>query len=193
MKEARERRSREDVVLQLRDVFRRFGYEGATLSRISDVTGLGRASLYHHFPNGKDEMIKAVLEKTEETFDREILGRLRAELSPEERIRNVLDHFWTHYSGGSTTCFLALLALTSNEGDLGAGIQRVFRKWVTGFADVIREAGVPSDIADVRAEDAVLRIQGALVLATAINDPAPFQRVMLMLNDSLLANDAGAN
>lgn len=190
MKEARERRSREDVVLQLREVFRRFGYEGATLSRISDATGLGRASLYHHFPNGKDEMIKAVLEKTEESFDREILGRLRADLPPEERIRNVLDHFWTHYSGGSTTCFLALLALTANEGELGVGIQRVFRKWVAGFADVIREAGVPSEIADSRAEDAVLRIQGALVLANAINDPSPFQRVMLMLNDSLLANDA---
>src|SRR5687768_1608369 len=100
-------------------------------------------------------MIKAVLEKTEETFDREILGRLRADLPPEERMRNVLDHFWTHYSGGSTTCFLALLALTSNEGELGAGIQRLFRKWVTGFAAVIREAGVPSDVADLRAEDAV--------------------------------------
>jgi len=191
MKESRERRSRDDVVQQLREVFRQFGYEGATLSRISDVTGLGRASLYHHFPNGKDEMIQAVLEKTEETFDREILGRLRADLPPQERIRNVLDHFWTHYRGGSTTCFLALLALTSNEGELSAGVQRVFRKWVSGFADVIREAGVPSDIADVRAEDAVLRIQGALILASAINDPSPFQRVMLALNDSLLANEAG--
>jgi len=193
MKETRERRSRDDVILQLREVFRRFGYEGATLSRISDVTGLGRASLYHHFPNGKDEMIKAVLEKTEETFDREILGRLRADLPPEERMRNVLDQFWTHYNGGSTTCFLALLALTANEGELGAGIQRVFRKWIVGFAEVIRESGVPAEIANLRAEDAVLRIQGALVLANAISDPAPFQRVMLMLSDSLLANDTGVN
>jgi TetR/AcrR family transcriptional regulator, lmrAB and yxaGH operons repressor len=193
MKETKERRSREDVVVQLREVFRRFGYEGATLSRISDVTGLGRASLYHHFPNGKDEMIKAVLEKTEEMFDREILGRLRADLPPEERMRNVLDHFWTHYSGGSTTCFLALLALTANEGELGAGIQRLFRKWVTGFADVIREAGVRSDVADLRAEDAVMRIQGALILASAMNDPSPFQRVMLMLSDSMLAADGSEN
>lgn len=189
LKEPRERRSRDDIVPQLREVFRRFGYEGATLSRISDVTGLGRASLYHHFPDGKDEMIKAVLEKTEEAFDREILGRLRADLPPEVRMRNVLEHFWTHYDGGSTTCFLALLALTASDGELGAGIRRVFEKWVTGFADVIREAGVPPDIAQVRAEDAVLRIQGALVLANATKDPSPFQRVMLMLNDSLLVNE----
>lgn len=189
MNEPRERRSREDVVLQLRDVFRRFGYEGATLSRISDVTGLGRASLYHHFPKGKDEMFKAVLEKTEETFDREILGRLKADLPPEDRMRNVLEYFWTHYNGGSTTCFLALLALTSNEGELGAGIQRVFGKWVDGFTDVIHESGVPLDIAGLRAEDAVLRIQGALILSNAIHDPSPFERVMLALSESLLVND----
>jgi AcrR family transcriptional regulator len=185
-REGRERRSRDEVVRELRDVFRRFGYEGATLTRISDQTGLGRASLYHHFPNGKDEMLRAVFEQTEQGFDKEIIGRLQADLSPAERIRSVLEHLWTHYNGGSTTCFLALLALTSNEGELGAGIQRVFRKWVRAFAEVMREAGVPAEIADARAEDAVLRIQGALVLANATKDPSPFQRVMLALSDSLL-------
>lgn len=187
MKEVRERRSRNDVVRQLREVFRRFGYEGATLTRISDQTGLGRASLYHHFPNGKDEMIHAVLVQTEETFEGEILARLHSDLAPEQRIKTVLEHLWDHYKGGSTTCFLAVLALTSNEGDLGAGIQRVFRKWISEFAQTIQEAGIPYDEAQARAEDAVLRIQGALVLAHALNDPLPFQRVMLALNKSLLA------
>jgi TetR/AcrR family transcriptional regulator, lmrAB and yxaGH operons repressor len=186
-REVRERRSRDAIVRELREVFRRFGYEGATLTRISDQTRLGRASLYHHFPNGKDEMIRAVFDQTEEAFDKEIIGRLRGSLPPAERMRNVLDHLWTHYDGGSTSCFLALLALTSNQGALGEGIQRVFRKWIEAFADVLREAGVPADEAAVRAEDAVLRIQGALVLSMATRDPSPFQRVMLMLSDSLFA------
>jgi TetR/AcrR family transcriptional regulator, lmrAB and yxaGH operons repressor len=187
MKEARERRSRDAVVRELREVFRRFGYEGATLTRISDQTGLGRASLYHHFPSGKDEMIQAVLEQTEAAFDREILGRLRGDLPPAQRIRSVLEYLWSHYEGGSTSCLLAVLALTSNQGELGAGTQRVFRKWISAFADAIEECGVPADEAAVRAEETVLRIQGALVLANALDDPSPFQRVMVMLSDSLLA------
>jgi TetR/AcrR family transcriptional regulator, lmrAB and yxaGH operons repressor len=132
-------------------------------------------------------MIRAVFEQTEQAFDKEIIGRLQGSLPPAERMRNVLDHLWTHYDGGSTSCFLALLALTSNQGSLGEGIQRVFRKWVDAFADVLRESGVPADEAAVRAEDAVLRIQGALVLSMATRDPSPFQRVMLMLSDSLFA------
>jgi TetR/AcrR family transcriptional regulator, lmrAB and yxaGH operons repressor len=186
MKEVRERRNRDDVVRELREVFRRFGYEGATLTRISDQTGLGRASLYHHFPSGKDEMIQAVLAQTELAFDREILGRLRGDLPAEERIQSVLDYLWTHYNGGSTSCLLAVLALTSNQGELGAGTKRVFKKWIAGFADALKEMGVSKEEAAVRAEDAVLRIQGALVLANALDDPSPFQRVMLMLSDSLL-------
>ena len=42
-------------------VFQTYGYDGATLSRISDATGLQRASLYHRFPGGKEEMAKFVL------------------------------------------------------------------------------------------------------------------------------------
>ena len=186
MKEVRERRNRAQVVQDLREVFRRFGYEGATLTRISEQTGLGRASLYHHFPNGKDEMLQAVFEQTEGAFDEQILGRLRGRLPPRERLADVLGHLWEHYKGGSTTCFVALLALTSSEGDLGPGIQRIFRNWVDAFAQVIREAGVAPDEAALRAEDAVLRIQGALVLARALDDPAPFERVMRALRDTLL-------
>jgi len=42
----------------LTDVFRTYGYEGATLSRISEATGLQRASLYHRFPGGKEAMAR---------------------------------------------------------------------------------------------------------------------------------------
>jgi AcrR family transcriptional regulator len=37
-------------------LFRQFGYDGVTLSKISQATGLGKASLYHYFPGGKAEM-----------------------------------------------------------------------------------------------------------------------------------------
>lgn len=110
----------------------------------------------------------------------------RSDSPPQERIRTVLEYLWSHYQGGSTTCFLALLALTSDDDDISSGIQRVFRKWITGFTEVIRASGVPLKEAKLRAEDAVIQIQGALVVAIATNDPGPFQRVMRKLGTSLL-------
>jgi AcrR family transcriptional regulator len=53
--------SKQTHVPSLLDLFRQLGYDGVTLSKISQVTGLGKASLYHHFPGGKDEMVETVL------------------------------------------------------------------------------------------------------------------------------------
>jgi len=53
--------SRDEVVERLVGVFQRCGYDGASLSELSAATGLGRSSLYHHFPGGKEEMARAVI------------------------------------------------------------------------------------------------------------------------------------
>ena len=47
------RHTREAVVERLMAVIRREGYDGASLAQLSKATGLGKGSLYHHFPSGK--------------------------------------------------------------------------------------------------------------------------------------------
>ena len=46
---------REDVIPLLGEVFRTYGFEGASLARISEGTKLGKGSIYHFFPGGKEE------------------------------------------------------------------------------------------------------------------------------------------
>ena len=53
---------RADALPALAEVFREHGFEGASLSLISERTGLGKGSLYHFFPGGKEEMAAAVLD-----------------------------------------------------------------------------------------------------------------------------------
>jgi len=50
----------EELLDRLTSVFRTHGFEGASLSLISKATGLQRASLYHRFPGGKEEMAKGL-------------------------------------------------------------------------------------------------------------------------------------
>ncbi len=53
-----------ETIAQLLNVFQKYGYEGATLTRLSEATGFGRASLYHHFAKGKEEIAAVVLNDT---------------------------------------------------------------------------------------------------------------------------------
>ena len=57
--------SRDEVVDRLLTAFRRKGYDGASLADLSAATGLGRSSLYHYFPGGKEEMARAVLDRAD--------------------------------------------------------------------------------------------------------------------------------
>ena len=53
--------SKDEVLDRLVDAFRDKGYEGASLSELSAATGLTKSSLYHYFPDGKEEMAEEVL------------------------------------------------------------------------------------------------------------------------------------
>ena len=68
--------SRTEVLRRMRDTFRTHGYDGATLSALTDSTGLARAALYHHFPQGKQQMAAAVLEDLRSWSLEHLLGAL---------------------------------------------------------------------------------------------------------------------
>jgi TetR/AcrR family transcriptional repressor of lmrAB and yxaGH operons len=58
--------------------------------------------------------------------------------------------------------------------------------WIEAIAVMLHETGLPARIARERAEDAVIRIQGGLVMARAKDDVVPFQRTLKSLPQDLL-------
>lgn len=60
--------------------------------------------------------------------------------------------------------------------------------WIDALACALADAGLSRAVARARAEDAVCRIEGALVVARGIADPAPFMRILKALQADLLAH-----
>jgi AcrR family transcriptional regulator len=178
---------REEAIVRLIEVFRQYGYEGATLARLSNATGLGKASLYHHFPGGKEEMAATVLEHLHSKLETGMLAPLRRKGNPTERLQAMARSVDTYYNHGQQACLLAMLALGEANGLFQAQIQQALNVWIDALADVAVDAGVEAAIARQRAEDAILQIQGALILAKGLGDTAPFQRVLQALPAHLLA------
>ena len=58
--------------------------------------------------------------------------------------------------------------------------------WVDAIAAVLRESGLPTRTARERAQDAVIGIQGSLVMARATGDTKPFRRTLRNLPQELL-------
>ena len=101
--------SRETHLPKLFELFRQHGYEGVSLSAISAATGLGRASLYHHFPGGKVEMVSATLDYSGRWIDENILPVLRSQGSAQVRLQQMCDRLNELYASGEKPCLLAAL------------------------------------------------------------------------------------
>ena len=174
----------EHLLDRLIEVFRRFGYEGASLARISEAAELQRSSLYHRFPAGKDEIALAALSRADQIFE-QILAPLAGPGDPSRRVAKMAKGLSKFYAEGRRSCLLDTLSLGGSNDAAYKHIKRSFGAWLKAMADVAREANLPSSIARQRAEEALIRIEGSLVLSRATGDTRPFKRVLRSLPDLL--------
>lgn len=171
------RRTREDVIPEIRDVFRRRGYDGASLTAIADATGLGRASLYHHFPGGKDEMAAAALDDVAAMVDGRLIAALRqGDKPPVKRLTAMAEELAVFHQGGKAACLCGVLALTAPA--LQTRVQAIFGRWLDALAALAEEAGRSRSRARDAAEEALARVEGALILSAAQDSTKPFQRAL---------------
>jgi AcrR family transcriptional regulator len=178
--------TRDEAVHRISDVFRARGYEGASLSEISAATGLGRASLYHHFPGGKEEMAREVFRWLADVVASKLVAPLAAPGAPRARLARWAEGVSQIYQGGRKNCFLGALVLGGSSELFARDLARSFEAQLEALERLLVETGRSRAEARRRAENALGRIQGALVLGRGLRDGGHFARVLDELPGELL-------
>jgi len=137
-------------------------------------------------------MAEAVLTRAGDWLGTHALGPLGESGPPEDRLRRMAEKLSEFYGGGTQSCLLDALSFGVDEGGIRDHQREAMRAWVGAIATMLRESGIPDQTARERAEDAVIRIQGGLVMARAAGDPKPFRRTLDALPHDLL-RDPGQN
>ncbi len=169
---------RADVIPQLAEIFRTYGFEGASLSRITDGTKLGKGSIYHFFPGGKEEMAGAVLAEIDLWFRVNVFAPLREEPSAPDGIRRMFDEVQRYFLSGRKVCLVGVFALGNERDRFAAAVKDYFKEWTDALAAALMRDGRGAEAAADLAEEVVAGIQGALVLARALNQPKAFVRTL---------------
>lgn len=176
-----------DLMARLSTAFREFGFEGATLTVLSQATGLKRASLYHRFPDGKEQMAREVLEAAGTWLEENILAPLKADGPPTERIGRMIRKLDEFYSGGRQACLLNLLSSARiHEGPFTQLIRQTFEAWIGALTTTLVDAGLTEATARARAERGVVLLQGSLVLSRGTGETRPFREFLKTLPQELL-------
>lgn len=181
-------RSREEIVRQLLDIFFRHGFNGSTLSLISATTGLGRASLYHHFPGGKEEMARAVLERAD-AWGEEFVTRIMTDenTAPKERLLQALKNMdEVHFEPDQLSPANALI-IGESTPVYRSHIASCFLYLTDLLSDLMQANGIPEKIALRRAWEFRILWEGALASARVMNDMGVFRQLMQHMPSYLLA------
>jgi TetR/AcrR family transcriptional regulator, lmrAB and yxaGH operons repressor len=178
---------RSDIVPILAEIFRENGFEGASLALISEKTGLGKGSLYHFFPGGKEEMAAAVLTDIDAWFEKNIYQPLRELVDPRRSIADMCRSVVDYFHSGRRVCLVGVFALDNVRDRFAEKIRNYFAAWTEALAGALERAECVPATARHRAEEAIANIQGALVLSRALNDTTVFERALARIEAQLLS------
>ena len=176
----------EELIDRLSAVFQDVGFAGASLAALSEATGLKRASLYHRFPDGKEQMAREVLDASAKWLEENVLLPLRSDASPHDRVKIMSAKLKTFYLGGKQACLLNMLSSAHiHEGPFTAKIKEMFKALIDALTQVLEDAGQSRKTARMRAERAVMLLQGSLVLSRGVGTTKPFRTFLDSLPSEL--------
>jgi TetR/AcrR family transcriptional regulator, lmrAB and yxaGH operons repressor len=167
------------------DMFRSRGYEGVSISQLSAASGLEKASVFYRYPGGKSEVIKAVVKRVADWFEMNVFDPLKAEGSPNKRVAIVAKTLRAYYRDGTRPCVTDVLSIDGGTKELATALKVALQAWLKAFTEIAKESGMSLPLARARAEEAIVKIEGSLVLARVLGDNAPFLKVIKRLPDLL--------
>jgi TetR/AcrR family transcriptional regulator, lmrAB and yxaGH operons repressor len=178
---------RERMVASAVDLLARRGLQATSFSEVLEHSGAPRGSVYHHFPEGKDQMIGSALDAAGGRAI-ELLDRKAG--APAEEIATWFLHIWREvlirgqFEAG---CAVLAVAVAADSPELLEQTAHVFWTWRRRLADLLEQGGLKADDARRFAAVLVASSEGAVVLARAEQSLEPFDLVAEQLVNQVRA------
>jgi AcrR family transcriptional regulator len=165
----------------------RRGLQSTSFAEVLEHTGAPRGSVYHHFPEGKDQMVGEAVD-----LAGDFLAGLLARRAGGSAVA-VTEHFLAIWRGVlaqsncGSGCAVLAVAVATDSPALLAHAAAVFRLWRGRLAAMLEQGGLSKKDARRFATALVASAEGAVVLARAEQDMEPFETVARLLVDQARA------
>jgi AcrR family transcriptional regulator len=171
--------TRDRIIVATNELFRRYGYNGTSLSQISVAANATIGSIYHFFPGGKEALAVAVVETTGDIY-RQLFELIAQEAS--DPAQAYVDFFAgaatvLEESGYIDPCPIGGLAreVANTSEPLRLAAANVFESWIDAATRHLVDAGVSSEQATRLAQVFVATVEGMFVLSRTQRSTAPLQ------------------
>jgi AcrR family transcriptional regulator len=153
------------------------GLQETSFSEVLELTGAPRGSIYHHFPNGKDQLVAAAVD-----FAGSLAISLvnRSEGQTAQAVTANFLEIWRQTllrSNYRVGCSVLAVTIATDSPDLLDHAAAVFRGWRVRLAELLTTGGLAETDAARFAALLIAGSEGAVVLSRAEQSMDPFELV----------------
>jgi TetR/AcrR family transcriptional regulator, lmrAB and yxaGH operons repressor len=157
------------------------GLQGTAFSDVLTRSGAPRGSIYHHFPEGKDQLVDAAIALAGERA----IGVLNAvDGRPPKEVTAFFLDVWRavlQRSGLRAGCAVLAVTVATDSPDLLDHAAAIFRAWQARLRDLYAGGGIDRDAATGLAAMVVAATEGAVVVSRAERSMEAFELVAAQL------------
>ena len=167
------------------DLLARRGLQATSLSEVLEQSGAPRGSVYHHFPDGKDQLIASALDLA---GDRAIELLDRKAGAPAEEVAAWFIHIWREIlvrAKFDAGCAVLAVTVATDSPELREHAARIFRTWRGRLAELLEQGGLAPRDAARFAATLVASCEGAMALSRAEQSLEPFDLVAEQLLEQI--------
>jgi TetR/AcrR family transcriptional regulator, lmrAB and yxaGH operons repressor len=183
--DSREEGTRERMVEGAARLLAQRGLQATSFSEVLDATGAPRGSVYHHFPEGKNQLIKAALDFVDAQMA-QLLDPKDGAPAPE--ITEFFLRVWRSVltrSDFRAGCAVAAVTVAADTPELLEHTAAIFRSWRSRLAELLAKGGLSQGDAVRFAAMLIAASEGAVILSRGEKSLEPFDLVAAQLTEQV--------
>lgn len=173
------------MVASAAELLARRGLEGTTFGEVLEHSGAPRGSVYHHFPNGKQQL---VVEAVDLAGSNALAWLDKKRGAPPDEIVEWFVHIWRELlrrSRFEVGCAVLAVTVATDSPEVLNRAADVFRSWRQRLAELLEVGGLGREEAARFATVLIASTEGAVVLARAEGSLEPLDTVEAQLLDDI--------
>jgi TetR/AcrR family transcriptional regulator, lmrAB and yxaGH operons repressor len=166
-------------------LFQQKGYIGVGLNEILKACNISKGSLYHHFPNGKEELLIACLQSMSELITTDIEDIFNGYQTTQEATQAMIEKLIANYDREGTIAGYTFTSIVSEMASLSEPVRNacsyLYIKMQGIYSDKLAADGLSKETADSIALMMTASIEGGIMLCLTQKTSHPLNVILQLL------------
>ena len=171
------------------DLFQQKGYKSVGLNEILKACNISKGSLYHHFPNGKEELLIACLQSLEEVITEDIENIFNRSANTEEAAKVMIEKLIVNFETEGTITGYTFSSIVSEMASLNDPVREacaaLYQKIHDIYYSKLAEDGFSKERAHSLALMMTASVEGAMLLCLTQKSADPLRVVSQVIPNML--------